>query len=425
MSDILQLTSICNRAAVPMVNQPQLVYVLTELLPGPAVSMGALQRLPVNFALVLDRSGSMAGEKLRTMKEAVKNILDQLESTDIVSIVAFETKTHVLVRAQPAANKQELKRQVDRIDDGGGTNMAPGLREGLSLVSQYHSQERVSRIILLTDGEATDKEAESRKVADQAGEMGIPIVGLGFGKDWKHEFLIDLADRSLMAPGTQTGYTDYIPTPKDVNKVFQEVFKSMQVVAQDVTITMRMVQGLEARRVWQVVPMIRDVGHGAIQGRAVVIQVGQLEKGGTAYLAELMLPPRPAGAVRIAQTEASYNVLSLERSGAQRETIDLVVQFVADPAAATQYNGKVMNIVERVQAFKLQTQALDEAEGGNVSGATQKLRAAVTILLSQGENDLAGQMQQEADRLEQSGQMSDESKKTIKLTSRKTVRLSD
>jgi Ca-activated chloride channel family protein len=84
-----------------------------------------------------------------------------------------------------------------------------------------------------------------------------------------------------------------------------------------------------------------------------------------------------------------------------------------------------MNIVEKVQAFKLQTQALDEAEMGNVSGATQKLRQAVTILLSQGESDLAQQMQKEADRLEQSGEMSSEAKKTIKLTSRKTVKLSD
>jgi Ca-activated chloride channel family protein len=84
-----------------------------------------------------------------------------------------------------------------------------------------------------------------------------------------------------------------------------------------------------------------------------------------------------------------------------------------------------MNVVEKVQAFKLQTQALDEAETGNVSGATLKLRQAVTILLSQGEADLAQQMQQEADRLEQSGQISSEGKKTIMLTSRKTVRLSD
>jgi Ca-activated chloride channel homolog len=419
MSDVLQLSSMCSRPAVPAINQPQLVYVLTELTPGQAL---ANVRLPLNFALVLDRSGSMAGAKLRTMKEAVKNIIDQLNPDDIVSIVTFETKTQVLFPAQMAGNKADLKRQVDKINDGGGTNMAPGLKEGLNQVSRNLGPQRVSRIVLLTDGEATDKEDDSRRLADQSGQMGIPLIGLGFGKNWKHDFLIDLADRSLLAPGSQTGYTDFIPTPDEVNRIFQEVYKSMQVVAQDVAVTTRLVQGLEARRVWQVVPMIKDISRNAIQGRAIVIQVGQLEKGGTAYLAELMLPPRPAGAVRIAQTDVAY---SLPGGSGQRDAIDLIVQFSSDPAMAQQYNGHVMNVVERVQAFKLQTQALDEAEIGNVRGATQKLRQAVTILLSQGETDLASQMQQEAERLEQSGQMSDESKKTIKLTSRKTVKLSE
>jgi Ca-activated chloride channel family protein len=183
-----------------------------------------------------------------------------------------------------------------------------------------------------------------------------------------------------------------------------------------------MVQGLEARRVWQVVPAIKDIGRGVIQGRAIVISAGQLERGGAAFLAEVMLPPRPPGMVRIAQTDVSYTAPG---RGQQREAVDLIVNFAQDPAQAGQLNGHVMNIVEKVQAFKLQTQALDEAEMGNVSGATQKLRQAVTILLSQGETDLAQQMQKEADRLEQSGEMSNEAKKTIKLTSRKTVKLSD
>jgi Ca-activated chloride channel homolog len=179
---------------------------------------------------------------------------------------------------------------------------------------------------------------------------------------------------------------------------------------------------LEARRVWQVVPMIKDVGRSVIQGRAIVIPVGQLEKGGAAYLAEIMLPPRPQGAVRIAQTDVVYNAPG---SGPQREAVDLIINFSADPAVQNQLNGRVMNIVEKVQAFKLQTQALDEAETGNVRGATQKLRQAVTILLAQGETELANQMQQEASRLEQSGEISSEGKKTIKLTSRQTVKLSD
>jgi Ca-activated chloride channel family protein len=419
MPEGLQLTSLCNRVGVPVLDQPQLIYVLTELIPS---DLSSPARLPLNFALVLDRSGSMAGEKLRTMKEAVKNIIDQLLPDDVISIITFETKTQVLVSAAPAIDKMDLKSQVDKIRDGGGTNMANGLREGLKAVEKKHDSGRVSRIILLTDGEATDKEDDSRRIADEAGEKSIPLIALGFGKDWNEDFLFDLADRSLLQPGARVGRADYIPKPADAQKIFQEVYQSMQVVAQDVNLTIRMVQGLEARRVWQVTPLIKDIGRSVIQGRAIVIPVGQLEKGGAAFLIEMMLPPRPAGMVRIAQTEALFQLPGLPD---QRQAQDIIVQFSDEPDLQRQLNGRVMNVVEKVQAFKLQTQALDEAEIGNVNGATRKLRQAVTILLAQGETDLANQMQQEADRLEQSGELSNEAKKTIKLTSRKTVRLSD
>jgi Ca-activated chloride channel family protein len=416
---MIQLSSICNRNAAPVINTPQLIYVLTELLPGTGMEN---VRLPLNLTLVLDRSGSMAGAKLRSMKEAVKRIIDQLDPADVISLVTFETRTRVLFSAQRAEDKNDLKRQVDRIEDGGGTNMAAGIREGISQVQQWMGPDRVSRIVLLTDGEATDKEDDSRAQADNAGAIGVPIIGLGLGKDWNEDFVWDLADRSLLAAGSRTGRADYIQQPEDAVNVFQEVYNAMQVVAQDVTINIRMVQGLEARRVWQVTPMISDIGLRTIQGRAIVIPAGELEQSGATYLVEIMLPPRPAGTVRIAQTDVSYTV---PNQGQLREAVDLVVNFTSDPTQYNQLNGRVMNIVERVQAFKLQTQALSEAEMGQVGQATQKLRQAVTILLSQGETDLADQMQQEVDQLEKSGEISTEGKKTIKLTSRKTVRLSD
>ena len=420
MTGVLQLSSLCNRSIVPVLNQPQLIYVLTELLPGQAMSQ---VRLPLNFTLVLDRSGSMAGEKLRTMKEAVKRIIEQLDPADIVSLITFETKTQVIAQAQQATDKRNLMRLIDRIDDGGGTVMAPALREGIKQVSKYHTANRITRLVLLTDGEATDKEDHSRREADQAGKMGIPIIGLGFGRDWKEDFVMELSDRSRMAPpGSRAGQTEFIPAPEYAMAVFQEVYQSMQIVAQNVACNIRMVQGLEARRVWQVVPMIRDISAGTIQGRAIVLQVGELEQNGAAYLAEIMIPPRPDGAVRIAQTDITYTAPG---RGIDRQAVDLVVQYSSEPATTGHYNGRVMNIVEKVQAFKLQTQALSEAEVGNVGSATRKLRAAVTILLNQGEADLANQMAQEADRLEMSGEFSSEGKKTIKLTSRKTVRLSD
>jgi len=426
MANGLKFNSIANLNVVEVMDQTQLIYVLTEVAPEAMISN---VRLPLNFALVLDRSGSMTGEKLRTMKQAVSHIIDQLNEQDILSIVTFESRSEVLVGSQPVRDKNALKRMVEKIRDGGGTNVAPALATALRLVSQHANDDRVSRIILLTDGEATDREEDSFRVASEAGARHIPLIGLGFGKDWKEEFLFDLADRSIQAnPGSHIGMADYIPVPEKTLQIFQEVFQSMQVVAQDVKITFRMVQGLEARRIWQVVPIIRELGSSVVEGRSIQFPVGQLERHGAAFLVEVVLPPRPEGAVRIAQADVTFSTPDL---GAQRQALDLVIHYTREQAAdglnphSAAMNERVMNVVEKVHAFRLQTQALEDAQIGDVDNATRKLRQAVTILLSAGENELALQMGQEADRLEQSGEVSSEGKKTIMLTSRKTVRLSE
>lgn len=419
MTNAIQFSSLCNKSAVPA-DQPHLIYILSELFPGAAM---ANVRVPLNLTLLLDHSGSMSGEKIRNMKAAVKTIIDQLEPNDVISIVTFESNTRVLVPAQPAYNKEDIKRKVDQIRDSGGTTMAPAIREAIKQVSQHHGPNVTSRIVLLTDGEATDKETDSYREADNAGGMGIPIIGMGFGTDWKEDFIFDIADRSLLVgPGSRTGDVWYVEKPEEATSIFQRMYQNVQVVAREVAVNLRLVQGIEARRVWQVTPLIKDIGPGSIQGRAVIISVGELAKEGAAYLVELTVPPRPAGMVRVAQADVTYDAPG---GGSQRQATDIIVQFSPDPALYNQFNGRVMNVVEKVQAFKLQTQALSDAESGNVQNATRKLRQAVTILLNQGENELAQQMQQEANHLEQAGQMSNEGKKTIKLTSRKTVKLSD
>lgn len=420
MPELLNFASACSRSSVPLLDQSQLLYILTEISPTRSISD---VRMPLNFALALDRSGSMAGEKLRTMKEAVKHIITQLGEEDILSIVSFESRTEVLAPAKPGMDKKALLRAIEKIRDGGGTNMAPALNTAIKLVKLHMDETRVSRIVLLTDGEATDRMEDSYRAADEAGSAGIPIIGLGLGKDWNETFLFELADRSIQAsPGSHIGMADYIPTPAEAEKIFQEVYQSMHVVAKDLAITIRMVQGLEARRVWQVTPLIRELGSAAIEGRSIHIPIGQMDRSGCAILAEISLPPRPAGAVRIAQADVTF---STQDHGLQRQAIDIIVNYSPDSGLYEALNSHVMNIVEKVQAFRLQTQALDDANLGDVGSATRKLRQAATILLSQGEMDLASQMANEADRLESSGEVSNEGKKTIMLTSRKTVRLSE
>src|SRR5205814_2249214 len=107
----------------------------------------------------------------------------------------------------------------------------------------------------------------------------------------------------------------------------------------------------------------------------------------------------------------------------QQAVAEVLLTYAADPAAASPPNPQVMNLVEKVTAFKLQTRALEDVEAGNIQGATEKLQSAVTHLLSQGDLDLAQTVQQEIENLQKARALSPEGRKTIRFGSGQTVRL--
>jgi Ca-activated chloride channel family protein len=78
-----------------------------------------------------------------------------------------------------------------------------------------------------------------------------------------------------------------------------------------------------------------------------------------------------------------------------------------------------MSVVQAVSAFKLQSQAIDEAGRGNVAGATRRLRRAGEHLIEMGQEDLGQTMLVEADLLEKEGQMSSEGTKKLRYGTRK------
>lgn len=194
---------------------------------------------------------------------------------------------------------------------------------------------------------------------------------------------------------------------------------------QNANLTLRFVQGVLPRAVWQVYPLITNLGYRPISDRDVSVPLGELETGnGRTLLVEVLIEPRPAGEYRIAQAEVSYDIPLLSLSGEKSRT-DIMLTVTTDAGLAAQVNATVMNIVEKVSAFKLQTRALQDLAAGDVAGATQKLQSAVTRLLNQGEVDLAQTMQREIQHLQQTGKLSSEGQKTIKFGVQKTVRLSD
>lgn len=415
MPNIVQFSGQLNKNALAYMNQHQLAYAYFEVRPG---ETSANARLPLNFSLVLDRSGSMGGEEISQLRQAVKSLIGQLQPNDYISIVAFNSRTEVLVPATTVNNPRDLQQRVDKLSASGGTTMAPAIEAGLDEISKYMGPDKSSRLIILTDGQTTG-EGDCRQWAAEAGQMGVPLIALGLGSDWNEELLIDLGQRS-----GPLGDANLISRPDEINAIFQNVLTEMKVVAQNLSFRLLMVQGVEARRIWQVIPLIKDVSFRAIQGRTVTVDLPELSEAGAAYLIEMLIPPRQPGSYRFAQGEVLYDIPS-QGVVQQKESINLMAEVTTNPHMAQQVNGRVMNIVEKVTAFKLQTQALSEAESGNVAGATQKLRAAHTILLDQGEFELAQNALAEANRLEQGQGFSNEGRKTVKLQSSKTVKLSD
>src|SRR3970282_2233119 len=95
----------------------------------------------------------------------------------------------------------------------------------------------------------------------------------------------------------------------------------------------------------------------------------------------------------------------------------------ADAAVAAKVNAEVMNLVEKVSAFKLQTRALTEAEAGNIAAATQKFQAAATVLLDLGEDELASAVEREIASLKKTGTLTAAGTKKLEYGTRKLTQV--
>ena len=414
----INLTTTLHRQAYQTMPTPQQAYLLLDAMPT-AVAPGLGSQV-LNFSLVLDRSGSMAGEKLRNLKDAAKLVVESLSSQDLLSIVIFDETADVVVPAAPIQDREALKRQIDTIEERGGTKMSSGMEAGLGELQRGLSHDCVNRMLLLTDGRTWEDTAQCQQLADQCRAAGIPLSVLGFAEgDWDPAFLEDLAQRS-------GGDWIALDSPEKVSAVFENTVREMQGTAvTNASLTMRLVEGVQPRTVWRVTPMISRLGHREVSTRDIQVFLGDIQHGaGQSILAEVLLPSRQPGTYRLIHADIIYDVPGTGLTQ-QRVEANIVVTYTDDVAQANQLNPRVMNIVERVVAHKLQTQALDEAAAGDAQRATQRLRAAATRLLELGEMEMAQQAELQAQHLEQSGQVDQAAAQQMRYKTKKLTQTTE
>uniref|UniRef100_A0A0E0K6K3 RING-type domain-containing protein n=1 Tax=Oryza punctata TaxID=4537 RepID=A0A0E0K6K3_ORYPU len=207
---------------------------------GDGNSLGTT-RAPVDLITVLDVSGSMAGTKLALLKRAMGFVIQNLGSSDRLSVIAFSSSARRLfpLRRMTETGRQQSLQAVYSLTSNGGTNIAEGLRKGSKVIEDRQAKNPVCSIILLSDGQDTYTVSPTAGVHKAAPEycallpytsngcQQVPVHVFGFGADHDSVSLHSISQ-------TSGGTFSFIETEAAIQDAFAQCIGGLlSVVAQD------------------------------------------------------------------------------------------------------------------------------------------------------------------------------------------------
>jgi len=246
-------------------------------------------RAPLNIALVLDRSGSMAeGKKMPFAREAAAFAVKQLLPTDRVSVTLFDDVVETIVPGGPAADKPGLVRRIEQINPRGSTDLHGGWAEGGRQAEAGLISGGINRVLLLSDGRANVGVVDPNTIAAHARGLaarGVGTTTLGVGDDYNEDLM-----EAMARAGDGRYY--YIESPAQLVDIFQtELQGLMDTLGQKVSLGLEPTAGAAVSDVlndFEKAPTDRLMLPNLVVDMPVLV------------LVRLKLPPLPAGAAVLA-----------------------------------------------------------------------------------------------------------------------------
>lgn len=330
-------------------------------------------RAPINLALVIDRSGSMRGDRLEKAKTAALMVVDRLGPEDTLSVVTFDSEVEILVPAAKVTDPEQIRRAIMAISDRGQTALHAGVNTGLGQVREFFAATRINRLILLSDGQANVGPSSPEELATlgiEAGKLGIPVTTIGLGLGYNEDLMTQLALSS-------DGNHGFAETPGQLESLFaSELGDVMSVVANDVIIEIELAPGITPVR-----GLNRPI---SIKGRKVEMKLAQIYgKQRKNVIVEVAVPKGVAGKSRkLGDVAVAYRNLATRKQAKVAEA--LAVTFDGSRAVVEKSaNQRVMVGVTAALANERQKQAVALRDAGKPAAAKKALEENAAYLREQ------------------------------------------
>ena len=328
------------------------------------------QRTPANVTVVLDKSGSMGGDKIRRAREAAIMAINRLNADDIAAVVAYDHVVQIIMPATKVVDKKGFRQAIDGINAGGNTALFAGVSKGAHEVRKFLDRNRVNRIILLSDGLANvgpSSPAELGRLGASLGKEGISVSTVGLGLGYNEDLMTRLA-------GLSDGNHAFAENADDLVRIFDAEFGTvLSVVAQEVQIQIHCAPGIRPLQV-----LGRDAD---IVGQTVYTSLNQLYSRQEKFI--LLEVEVPAGEVgqqqQLASVEVSYTNTLTRTKDRLSGAVSVSFSKSSEQVVQATDKGVMTNTVEQV-ANQLSKDAVQLRDQGKVKEARQKLEESAAYV---------------------------------------------